>query len=106
MQVRLHAVQCAAAEELISHPACKLTLAVHFSQVNVWFVVKQARDQNKMCGHVWKLDKRETLVGKLMWVVVQNLWLLCSRLWSALVWLSIYDGMLLPLVDWYDWLAT
>ena len=34
--------------------------------------------QEKTGVHVFKLDKKETLAGKLMWVVVESLWLLCG----------------------------
>ena len=33
--------------------------------------------QDKTCVHVCELDKTETSAGKLMWVIVQCLWLLC-----------------------------
>ena len=50
----------------------------NFSPLNVCLVARsEAKVQDKMCVHVCKLDKKETLAGKLMWVVVQSLWLLC-----------------------------
>ena len=52
----------------------------------VWWLAQQAKAQDKTFVHVCKLDKKkETLAGELMWVVVQNLWLLCSRMLSGSV---------------------
>lgn len=39
--------------------ACKLTLAVNLSAVNVWWLIEQAKVQDKTCVHVFKLDKKE-----------------------------------------------
>lgn len=35
--------------------ACKLTLALHFSSVNIfWWIVQKAKVKDKMCVHVFK----------------------------------------------------
>ncbi len=47
--------------QLIGYLAYKLALAL--SPVNLRLV------QNKTCVHVCKLDKKETVAGKLTWVV-------------------------------------
>lgn len=62
--------QCDAAEQLISHLACKWKLAVHSSPLNVWSLIQQAKVYDKACSC---FDK-ETL---LIWVIIQSLWLLC-----------------------------
>ena len=36
-----------------------------------------AKAQDKFCVHVCKLDKKETLAGKIMCVVIQSLGFLC-----------------------------
>ncbi len=64
--------KCAAVEQLISYVACKL-LAVHFSPVNIGVLhFQQAEVQDKSCAHVCRIDMKETLEGKLTWVVFQS----------------------------------
>lgn len=64
------------------HLTWKLTIAVHVSLLNVCFVTSSTSyGTGKMFFHVGRLDKKKTLAGKMMWVVIQ--------------WLLLYENMVL-----------
>lgn len=62
----------------------------------VWLLVQQDKMQDKTCVHVYKLHKKKTSAGKLMWVVAAESVALvsCSRLLSGSV----------TIMQTFDWL--